>query len=186
MYNYPMSLTFSLIALILIVLGYFVRKKYLYLASQSLGIVFLILSYLFSEEYFAMISLSIGLFRTVTFFIYEKNNLSAPIIWSFIFSLATLVVYVVLELVVLQKKNFIGLINVVALSGYAFIFRMRNLNLVRYLVILPLGLSVLYNLLICAPIFTIISYLFEVTSSVVAIISFKIIEKRRKQQDLLD
>ena len=172
MYNYPLSMTASLIALGLIVSSYFVSKKILYLTLQGVGIVFLSLSYLFVEEFFAMISLSIGLGRTIVYFAYERKNKNAPIALACVLSLLTIASYFIVNLWILKTAKLLDIIYLVSLCGYAFTFRIRNLKTMMYVVIIPTSLAVIYNIAIVAPIFSILSYSFELGANIVAIIRF--------------
>ena len=179
MYNYPLSLIASFIALGLIVSSYFVRKKIFYLSLQGIGIIFLVLSYLFIEEFFAMISLSIGLGRTVTFFIYEKKDKNAPIWIACLFSALTISSYFIVNLWILGTAKPIDIIYLVSLCLYAFTFRIRNLKTMRYVVVAPNSLAVVYNVAITAPIFTVLSYAFELTANIIAIIQFNLKKQNR-------
>ena len=178
MYNYPLSMTASLIALALIVCSYFISKKILYLILQGIGIVFLILSYLFVEEYFAMISLSIGLGRTVVYFVYEKKNKNAPIVLAFLISALTISSYFIVNLWILKTAKLLDIIYLISLCFYAFTFRIRNLKTMMYVVIIPTALAVIYNVAITAPIFSILSYSFELTANLFAIVKMKFCKKK--------
>ena len=88
------------------------------------------------------------------------------------------------------------LINYVILSGtaspwdvlyliascmYAISFAIRNIKLMRYVVLSPHGCAVLYNLLVNAPISSALSYGIEFVVTVVAIIKFYIQEKHIRE-----
>ncbi len=183
MYNYPLSMIASFIALGLIVSSYFVRKKIFYLMLQGIGIIFLVLSYLFIEEFFAMISLSIGLGRTITFFLYEKKDKKAPIWLACLFSGLTIVSYFIVNLWILGTAKSIDIIYLISLCLYAFTFRIRDLKIMRYAVVAPNSLAVIYNIAISAPIFTVLSYAFELTANIVAIIQFNIEKQNRLKRE---
>ena len=174
-------MTSSLIALGLIVSSYFVSKKILYLIMQGLGIVFLVLSYFFVEEFFAMISLSIGLGRTIVYFIYERKNKKAPVMLAYILSILTIASYFIVNLWILKTAKPLDIIYLVSLCGYAFTFRIRNLKTMMYVVLIPTSLAVIYNLAILAPIFSILSYSFELIANIVAIIRFHMDKEKEPQ-----
>ena len=105
MENQTMANLASFIAVVFVVIAYFVKKKEYYLFSQSLCIVFLIISYFFTEQFFAMIGLAVGLFRSVTFFVYENKDKPAPIAWSFLFAGLTLGAYFCVNLGILKEAQ---------------------------------------------------------------------------------
>ncbi|MBR2614886.1 MAG: YgjV family protein [Clostridia bacterium] len=170
MYNYTLSLIAGLIAMVAVTSSYMFKKRSFYLLFQSITIVFLILSYLFIEQYFSMIGLFIALIRAFTFFMFEKKDKKAPVYLSIIFSVLTLAGYFIVNLVILKDARPLDIINLVTLIMYAFFHRIRNYDLMRYLMTMPLALSVLYNLLIEATPFVIISYSFEFAANLVAIV----------------
>ena len=172
----------SFVAMSLIVASYFFTAKRTYLFFQALGIVFLISSYFFGGEYFATIGLAIGLLRTLTYYHFEKNGKTAPIELAFLFSALTIVGYGFVNFFLLKSVQLLDLICLVALVLYAFIFRIRDLKKVRFLVLIPTGLSLFYNVLVGAAIFTILSYAFELGANVVAIIKYHFPKRKRDCQ----
>jgi hypothetical protein len=161
----------------LIAVSYFVKKKSGYLILQASGIVFLMTSYLLSKEYFAMIGLGIGLMRTLVFFAYEQKNKNASILWSVLFSALTVAAYFIIDCGILGRAKPIDVIYLVALILYAFIFRIRNLEVMRYTVTIPTVLAVLYNVLCKAALVVIVSYSFELCANIVSILKYHVLTK---------
>ena len=64
---------------------------------------------------------------------------------------------------------------------YAITFAMRNIKLMRYVILIPHLSAVLYNLLVNAPISSAISYGIEFVITIVAIIKFHIQEKHKSE-----
>lgn len=178
--NETVALIVSFVAMSLIVSSYFFAKKVYFLLFQALGTVFLVLSYLFSGEYFAMIGLAVGLSRTVTYFLFERKEKDAPIGFVFLFGALTLAAYFTVNLGILKTAKPIDIFYVASLIAYAIVFRIKDVELMRYLVLVPTVLAVLYNILCSAPIFTTISYVFEVAAGVYAVIKFNILGKKEK------
>ncbi|MBQ7339676.1 MAG: YgjV family protein [Clostridia bacterium] len=178
----------SFIAMVLIATSYFVKNKRNYLFFQLVGIVFLILSFFFSVMFVAMIGLSIGLLRTITFFIYEKKGKKAPLIWSFVFSALTIGGYFIAQAIKDTATPY-DVMNIIALCMYAFIFRIRDIRVVKFTMLVPTVLSILYNLLSSAPIFNALSYTIELIANIVSIITYytimsrKNIAKNKKQKE---
>ena len=180
MENATLALIASFFAMSFVVVSYFVKKKEHYLLFQFLCIVFLIISYFFSLEFFAMVGLVIGLGRTVTFFIYEKKEKKAPILWAFFFSGLSLASYFIINLGFLGEAKPLDILFLVGLMMYAFIFRIRNLKTVRFLMLAPTLLSVLFNVLSHAPIFAILSYSFELGANILSIVKYHVLPQKKK------
>ena len=132
----------------------------------------LIFSYFFSLKFVAMIGLIIGLFRTITFFLYEKNDKSAPLYWPFIFSILSIGAYFLGIELQNSQGQYADILCVVALCMYAFIFRIRDFKIVKFTVLVPTILSIIYNILVQAPFFNTLSYSFELGANILAIILY--------------
>ena len=153
MYNYPLSLVAGFVAMTFVAISYFVKNKSLYLTFQALCIVFLIVSYFFTTQFFAMVGLAIGLARTLIFCAFEKKDKVAPIWVAFALSAATLASYFIVNFGMLKTAQPLDLLCVTALMMYAFIFRIRNLKIVRFTMLIPTILSILFNTLTRAALF---------------------------------
>jgi len=182
MENQTLAFIASFLAMSFVIMAYFVKKKEYYLLFELLCIVFLIVSYFFTMQFFAMIGLAVGLFRTTTFFIYENKERQAPIIWSFLFSAMTLAAYFVVNLVILQTAKPLDILCLLALMMYAFIFRIRNLKIVRFTMLVPTVLSILFNVLISAALFAMLTYVFELCANVVSIFKYHIFVRTEKEK----
>ncbi len=177
MENQTLALIASFVAMAFVVMAYFVKKKVYYLFCQLLCILFLIVSYFFTVQFFAMIGLAVGIFRTLTFFVYENKKKQASITWSFLFSGLTIASYFVVNFGILKTAQPLDVLYVLALSMYAFIFRIRNLKLVRFTMLVPTVLSILFNILTHAALFASLTYVFELCANVVSIFKYHIFGK---------
>ncbi len=177
-----LALITSFIAMALVATSYFVKKKELYLGFQFLGIIFLILSQFFSFEYFAAVGLVIALIRTFTFYLYEKKGKLAPIIWPIIFTILSLASYFIINLLILKTLKPLDILCLIALIFYAFIFRIRDLKIVRFSMLAPTSLSIFYYVLINAPIFTILSYSFELLANIVSIFKYHVLKPKKREE----
>lgn len=185
MENPTLALCVSFLALCCVVISYFLKSKALYLVFQSVGIVFLVLTYFFSALFFPMISLFIGLFRVLIYFVYEQKQKTAPMWVALLLILATLTAYVVVNVILLKTARILDVLNVAAMVLYALIMRVRNLKFVRFAIIAPAFLSVLYNLLLGGQPFATALYLFEIAACVLAILRFYVLPKSnpKKQEN---
>lgn len=173
------------IAMAFIAIAYFVKKKEYYLLFQLLCIIFLIISYFFTAQYFAMVGLAVGLFRTVTFYVYESKDKKAPLYWPFIFSVLTLTSYLVVNYCILKTAEPLDVLCLIALIMFAFIFRIRNLKIVRFTMLIPTVLSILFNLLTQAVLFATLTYVIEFSANVVSIFKYHVFNKETKKQKSL-
>ena len=176
--NRILALIASFFAMTFVVISYFVKKKERYLLFQFLCIVFLIISYFFTVQFFAMVGLVIGLGRTAVFYLYEKREKQASILWAFLFSGLSLASYLIINLLILGTAQPLDILFLVGLIGYAFIFRIRNLKTVRFLMLAPTILSVLFNVLTHAAIFATLSYTFELGANIISILKYHVFVKK--------
>jgi len=165
----------------LIASSYFFTAKKTYLFFQSLGIVFLISSYLFGGQYFAMVGLFVGLLRTLTYYAFERNGKLAPMELAVFFSVLTVVSYGFVNFFLLKTSQPLDLLCLTALVLYAFIFRIKDLKKLRFLVLLPTALSIAYNALIGAAVFTVVSYCFELGANILSIFKYHIFKRTKKE-----
>ena len=172
MYNYTLLQITGAATLGLMVLSYFFKSKSTYLFLQTMGLFSMFFSYLFSGEYFAMITLTVSLTRTLTFFAYEKKDKEAPIAFSFLFSALAIAAYLTVNLLILNTAKPLDVLYLTAVVMYAFIFRIRNIKTVRFTVLVPHALAVLYNLLLGNMLFVAASYFFELIADVYAIFKY--------------
>lgn len=167
----------SYIAMALVVFSYFTRKKERFLLFQLLCIVFLIIAYFFNVQFFAMVGLVVGLFRALVYFAYEKRGKLAPVYWPFVLGGLTLASYFTINFAILGSSDPLDVLCLVSLICYAFIFRIRNLTLVRFLMLVPTVLSVLFNILTDAALGVSLTYVFELSANVVSIFRYHVIGK---------
>ncbi len=169
----------SFIAMILAGSSYFVKKKAFYLLLQLGTLVFLVLSYFFSASYVPMIALTVAILRVITFYLYEKKNKVAPIYVAFILSILTIIACFVVKYVNKQSILFIDIVYIVSCIAYIFVFRLRNLKLVRFTILFPLILSIIYNSVVFTTPFIIVSYSFELLANVVSIFKYHVFNQNK-------
>ena len=174
MENEVLSLIASFLALVFVIFAYFTSKKN-YLMFQSLCIVFLIISYFFKAQFFVAIGMIVSLGRSLTFYYFESKDKDASILWSFMFSALTIATYFIVNFAILGDAKLLDIICLCALILYAFIFRIRNLKIVRFTMLIPTGLSIIYNIASAMPIFAILSYSFEFIANIVSIIKYDVL-----------
>lgn len=182
--NSSLSLLAGFISMIFVMIAYFVKRKTRYLVYQSACILFLVLSYLFNAQYFAMIGLFISLCRALTFFYLEHKGKQASIAWSYFFSALTVAAYCIINFLILTDAHPLDILCLLASCAYAFIFRIRDLKTVRFLMPVPTVLSILFNAFTGAALFVTLSYVFELTANVVSIYKYHIRPNKKQTQSV--
>lgn len=174
------SLVASFIAMTLIASSYFWKSKSGFLLFQSIGMVFLMLSYCFDGLYFPMIGLAVGLARALIYYAYEKKDKLAPIFWPYLLSALSIAAYFIVNIAILGTAQWCDLLYLIGLIGYAFIFRIRKVEALRYAVTIPTAISLLYTIVGGAALFAIISYAFELCANIISILKYHVFEKKEE------
>lgn len=178
------ALIVSFIAMALVIVSYFLKKKSLFLMMQTGAVVFLLLSYLFTGEYFAMIGMGIGLVRSIVYFYYERKEKIVPLLWMIGICLATVAAYFIVNFGILGKAKPLDLLYVVAMVLFAVSFRIRNLKIMRKMTLIPISCAVIYNIFASSTPFVIASYSLELLSNLAAIVKFEIYDTWKLRKSL--
>ena len=128
-----------------------------------------------------MVAVMIGIARGIICYIYEKKNKKVPVYVIVGLCLVTVLSYVIVNYMVLEQASVWDFLYLFASCMYAITFAIRDIRLMRYLVLIPHLSAIFYNLLVKAPIFSAISYGIEFVITVVAIIKFGILEKHKRK-----
>jgi hypothetical protein len=175
--NETLSYIAGFVAMVFVILAYFVKKKEMYLVYQSLCIMGLVFSYLFNAQFFAMIGLFISLCRALTFFLIERKGKKASIALSFLFAGLTVASYFIVNFWILGDAQPLDILCLASACMYAFIFRIRDLKTVRFTMLVPTVISIAYNVFSGAALFVTLSYAFELVANVVSIFKYHIIKR---------
>ena len=165
-----LSFVMSTTALALYCLSYFFNSKRNYLIFQLSGNVFLSLSYMLIGSFFTMVAVIIGIARGLICYLYEKNDKRVPVFWIVSLCIASILSYIIINTVILSQASIWDFLYLFASCMYAISFAIRNLRVMRYVVLIPHASAVAYNLLIKAPISSAISYGIELVVTIAAII----------------
>lgn len=168
-----LSFLTSTVALVLYSLSYFFNSKKRYLILQLSGNFFLSVSYMLLGAYFTMAAVLIGIARGLICYAYEARDKRVPTYCIVGLCMASITCYVVINRILLSEASVWDSLYLFASCMYAVTFAIRNLRVMRYLTLLPHAASVLYNLLIKAPLSSAISYGIELVVTVVAIVRFE-------------
>lgn len=121
-----------------------------------------------------MIAVLLGIARGLICYIYEKKDKKVPIYFIIGLCLVTILSYVIINTVILSQASVWDFLYLFASCMYAVTFAIRNIRVMRYVVIIPHTSAIVYNLLINAPISSAISYTVELVVAVVAIVKFEV------------
>ena len=92
----------------------------------------------------------------------------------------TVLSYIIINTVILSQASVWDFLYLFASCMYAVTFAIRNIRVMRYLVLIPHTSAIVYNLLIHAPISSAISYTIELVVTVVAIIKSEVVRAKNK------
>ena len=168
-----LAVAMSMTALVLYSASYFFNSKKHYLVLQICGNVFLSLSYLVIGAYFTMVSVMIGIVRGLVCYIYEKKDKKIPIYVVVGLCTATILSYLIINCMIIPQHSAWDIIYLFASCMYVITFAIRNISVMRYMVLIPHSCAILYNILIKAPISSAISYGIELLVTIIAIIKYE-------------
>ena len=183
MYNYYLSLFAGLLAMLSAISSYFFYNRLKFLVVQGIALIMLALSFLFIEQYFATASYVICIVRVLVYFLYEKKNQPTPFLVQSFFALLTVCAYFTINVTILKTYKPLDILLMVSGVMYTYVFGVRNLLLLRYLIIVPTAMTIVYNVLVGATPFVIVSYSFEMLANITAIILFKVRAKMAKRKN---
>lgn len=178
MINETASIIMSFCMLAFASASYFFKSKSAYLLLQGIAVFCLTLSYFFLGEYFAMTGMFIGLARTAVYYLYERRNARVPVIIVVGVCTLTLANYFIINFKINQSASPFDVLFLIACCLYAVIFSIRNLKIVRYTILIPIAISIAYNLLIKAPIFAVVNYVVEFSVGIFTIFYFYYFKKK--------
>lgn len=125
-----------------------------------------------------MVGLFVSLVRTFTFFVYEKKEKEAPLVLAFLFAFLTVAAYFTVNLWILRTAKPLDILCLTALVMYSFIFKIRSLKTVRFCMVLPLSISIVYNIFSAATVFVVLSYSIELLADILSICKYHVFSKK--------
>lgn len=171
----------STIALCFYSSSYFFNSKSKFLILQLSGNLFLSLSYFLLGSYFTMVAVALGIARGLICYWYEKRDKKVPVGFIIGLCLASILSYVIINCILMQSQASVwDILYLFASCMYALTFAIRNIRVMRFVVVIPHVSSILYNLLVQAPISSAISYGIELTVTLVSILRCEMAKKRKR------
>ena len=174
--NFILAQIMGGIALVLVVISVFLKQKKYYFAMQIVANFFYALSFIFNGGIVAGINSFISIVRVSVLYIFERKQKPAPIYLIAIFS----VLYITVGIIFFKTP--LDIITIVTPILFTIAMWMKNMQLVRYMMIAPNVLLSIYAILLQVYTTALLDAL-EVVFIVIAIVKFHIQEHREKKQN---
>lgn len=163
--TYILSQICGLISLVIFCYSYFTKSKTSFLIYQSIGNFFYASSFIIVNAYVAGFVTIFSTVRTITFYFCQKYNYSHSILILFAFIIANTAIFVAF---------FNGTLDIIPFATstmYIVIYYIKNLQLTRYLTLIPNALLLIYSTILMLYVNSILSIV-EIIITIVAIIKF--------------
>lgn len=165
------------IALILVCISYFLHSKNNFLIFQVFANIFYALSFVFTGSLVAGIGTFISIFRVLLFYILERKNQNIPFFLIIIFS----AVYIINGIIFF--KSYLDIIPICTSILFTVAMWMKNIQFVRYFMILPNVLIAIYALLCQAYVTACLDFI-EAIVVIIAIIKYHLEQKKNSVDNL--
>lgn len=129
------------VALILVCIGYFLKDKSVFMIIQAVSNIFYASAFFAVEAYVGACIVLVSVFRCIYIYFAEKKE--------FKYKFHLLPVFVGLYVVVLFVfyKSYYDIIPLCTATIFTFVLAIKNMKLMRYILIIPNAVLVLYNIL---------------------------------------
>ena len=153
------------IALILVCISYFLKSKAGFLVLEAVADFFYASAFMVVGAYVGGIITIICVFRCIYIYFAEKNEFKYTIHFLFVF----VVLYVVSTAVFWQGA--LDIIPLITGTIYTFAYAIKNLQVMRYVLIVPNILLIIYNIMSTTYVSAVLDFI-EVVVLIIAIIKF--------------
>ena len=175
------ALIFSFFGMACSASSYLLKKKWQFLIAQGGSILFIAVSNLFLALYYACVSSVVSLVRVIVYYCLEKHDKEANFYVKSLFAGLVVLSYLITNVIILKNYMWQDIMLMAINCSFVYIVGIRNLKLLRYCILTPVALAVLYCVLMNAAIFTTCSYAIELVVNIVAIIIYS--RKSEKETD---
>lgn len=172
--NFILAQIFGGIALILVVISYFLMNKEYFLFIQIIANVFYGLSFIVNGALVAGLNTFISILRVLALYLYERKDKTPPIYLILIFSACYITIGVIFF------KSYYDIIVIITPILFTIAMWVKNMQLVRYLMLLPNAILVFYAIL-NQVYTTALLDLIEVIAIIVALITYYIHKKKERE-----
>lgn len=170
--NFILARVMGGIALVLVALSYFTKEKKKFFIIQIIANIFYGASFIFNMALVGGINFLICTIRIIVFFLYERKKRAVPIYVVAFFCCAFIVVGGIFF------KDYYDLITIAAPILFTIAMCMKDMQMVRYLMILPNVAVTIYSIINQVYTSALLDFL-EVLVIVVSIIVYHIDKKRQ-------
>lgn len=172
--NFILAQIFGGIALILVVISYFLMNKEHFLFIQIIANVFYGLSFIVNDALVAGLNTFISILRVLVLYLYERKDKTPPIYLILIFSACYITIGVIFF------KSYYDIIVIITPILFTIAMWVKKMQLVRYLMLLPNAILVFYAIL-NQVYTTALLDLIEVIAIIVALITYYIHKKKERE-----
>lgn len=155
----------GIIALIILSIGYFLKNRSRFLFVQIIANLFYALAFLVLKAYVAGIITLVSLIRCLYLYIADKKNFKHTLLFLPIF----ICLYILIT-GIFWKNNY-DIIPLITAVIFTFAFSIKNLQLSKYILIVPNLMLVVYNILTTTYASALLDFV-EVAVIVVAIVKY--------------
>lgn len=165
---------FGIIALILVAISYFINKKSTFLIFQVIADFFYALAYLVVDAWSAGVITLISLVRCIYLYIADKKNFknNVPFLMIFVALFAVTTIF-------FWKTSF-DFIPLITSTLFTFGYEIKNMQVMRYVLLIPNALLVIYNILITTYASAVLDFM-EIVAILAAIIKFYLNNKKNRE-----
>ena len=167
-----LALIFSFLGMASAASSYLLKKKWQYLVAQGASILLIGVSNLLLGLFYACISSVVSLIRVLVYYDLERKNKEANLYVKLLFTALVIISYVITNVLILKNYMWQDLMLMAINCSFVYIVGIRNLNVLRYCMIAPISLAILYCVLMNVAIFTTFSYGIELVANLVAIVIY--------------
>ena len=152
--------------------SYLLKEKWQFLVAQGTSILLIAISNVYLGLYYACISSLVSFIRVLVYFDFERKDKEVNCYIKLLFTALVIISYVITNIVILKNYIWQDIMLMAINCSFVYIVGIRNLKVLRYSMILPISLAVLYCILMNAAIFTTFSYVIELVVNLAAIIIY--------------
>lgn len=172
--NFILAQVFGGIALILLCISYFVKKRSVFFIFQTIADIFYALAFLVVGAYVGAFVTFVAVFRTLFLYFSEGQELKG----EFLF----LTIFVVLNILISVSyySSPYDFLPILTSLIFTYSYAIKDMQIMRYVLLVPNSILILYNILSTTYVSAILDFV-EVMTIACAIIKFSRENKKHKE-----
>jgi len=176
--DFILAQVFGGIALILVSIGYFLKSKFKFLIIQVIANFFYASAFFVVGAYTGALIVTISIFRCLYIFFAEKHS------FKYLYHFLSIFIALYIISTILLWSTPLDLMPLFTSIMFTIGYTIKNLQVMRYMLILPNAILVIYNILSTTYVSAILDAL-EVVVIIVAIIKFNLAKQTGKTNCLI-